>query len=146
MSRKSIDPNKYWYDKGFDDAVLGIRPRNRMKRYIQGYRDGKHYTDTREKYGMKNPITREQITATQKKRYAKRRKYTGATAPEPAKKNPPAQMIYGRVLEVKAQKTQDHKCDAECKRYGHRYVHKFNSPAQIYGLPNGDVLITRNKR
>jgi len=46
---KSAD--EYWYQKGFDDACLGIRPRNKKKRYVSGYRAGKHYCDTREKYG-----------------------------------------------------------------------------------------------
>jgi len=90
-------------------------------------------------------ITKEQITETQKKRYAKRRKFTGATAPEPVK-NPQATMIYGRILEIRAQKTQPHQCDAECKRAGHRYFHPFTSNAQIYGLANGDLLITGRKK
>lgn len=138
------DVKKYWYGKGFDDALLKIRPRNRMKDYVRGYKDGKHYQATREKYGF-NPDEK-QIAATQQKRYAKRRKYTGATAPEPTKKNPPATMIYSNIESIHAQKGQQHICDAECKRVNHRYVHKFSSNAAIYGLPNGDVLITGRKR
>ena len=85
-------------------------------------------------------------TEVQQKRYAKRRKYTGASAPEPAKQNPPTTMIYSNIEEIRAQKKQGHICDAECKRVNHRYVHKFSSNAAIYGLPNGDVLITGRKR
>ena len=95
-------------------------------------------------------ITPEHITAIQKKRYAKRRKYTGAQQhkdnPFKWTENPPATMIYGKTLEIRAQKTQDHVCDAACQRANHKYKHTFKSNAQIYGLPNGDVLITNKKR
>jgi hypothetical protein len=97
-----------------------------------------------ESYGPtpKNPpITHGQIIDTQKKRYAKRRKYTGASAQD----NPPPTLIYGKILEVRAQKTQPHICDAKCKASGHRYVHRFTSGAQIVGLSNGDVLIKSKK-
>ncbi len=57
-------------------------------------------------------------------------------------------VIYGKVLRVDAQKTQNHICDAACKRYGHRYTHSFKvkSGARMIGLPNGDLLITSKKR
>lgn len=85
-------------------------------------------------------ITEQQIKTTQQKRYAKRRKYTGATAPE--KQNPPTTVIYGQILEIRAKKTQSHICDKKCAASDHRYVHKFSSRARILGLSNGDLLIT----
>lgn len=51
-------------------------------------------------------------------------------------------IIYGRVLRVDAQKTQKHICDAGCKRVGHKYTHGFKPGAKMYGLPNGDILIS----
>lgn len=138
------DPNRYWYDKGFNDALLAIKPRNKKKHYILGYRAGKHYQETREKYGYNPALTPAQIRETQQKRYAKRRKYTGAGQ---HKTNPPAKLIYGRILEIRAEKTQPHQCDAECTSHGHRYVHTFESRnAKIYGLANGDILISTSRR
>lgn len=51
-------------------------------------------------------------------------------------------LIYGKVNRIIATKLQKHICDAECKRHGHRYFHDFTSKAKMYGLPNGDLLIT----
>ncbi len=56
--------------------------------------------------------------------------------------NPKRVLIYARVNRIIATKTQKHICDAECKRHGHRYFHDFTSRPKMYGLPNGDLLIT----
>jgi len=56
-------------------------------------------------------------------------------------KNPKATLIYGTVNRIIATKTQKHICDAECKRHGHRYYHDFASKPQMYGLPDGSLLI-----
>ena len=57
-------------------------------------------------------------------------------------KNPHAVVvIYGRVLAIEAMKTQKHLCDAECKRFGHRYRHDFKPGAVMYGLDDGSILI-----
>jgi hypothetical protein len=55
--------------------------------------------------------------------------------------NPKAVLIYGTVNRIIATKTQKHICDAECKRHGHRYFHDFASKPQMYGLPDGSLLI-----
>lgn len=60
-------------------------------------------------------------------------------------KNPRLVKIYGRVERINAQKTQPHICDAGCKKFNHRYFHDFKPGAQMYGLPNGDILITTRK-
>lgn len=57
-------------------------------------------------------------------------------------KNPKRVLIYGNVQTIYAQKTQAHICDDECKKHGHRYFHDFHSKPKMYGLPNGDLLIT----
>lgn len=57
-------------------------------------------------------------------------------------RNPKHVLIYGNVTRVYAQKTQDHICDDDCKKHGHRYYHEFSSKPKMYGLPNGDLLIT----
>lgn len=65
-----------------------------------------------------------------------------------AKRNPSGNspvMIYGRVLVVHAQKTQNHRCDAECKEKNHIYYHEFKDGAVMYGLQNGDILIRGEK-
>lgn len=55
--------------------------------------------------------------------------------------NPRMTMIYGKVNRIIATKTQKHICDAACKSHGHRYYHDFSSNAQMYGLPDGSLLI-----
>lgn len=62
----------------------------------------------------------------------------------PLKKKPV--VIYGRVLRIEAMKTQKHICDADCKRCGHCYFHDFKSGAVMYGLSNGDILISKGSR
>lgn len=61
------------------------------------------------------------------------------------KHNPPNTKIYGRLIEIRAQKTGKHICDAECKRYNHMYVHKFTSKPSIYGTPDGSTLIIKGR-
>ena len=51
-------------------------------------------------------------------------------------------LIYGQVNRIIATKVQKHICDLECKRHGHRYYHDFSSRPKMYGLPNGDILIS----
>lgn len=51
--------------------------------------------------------------------------------------------IYGQIIAIQAKKTGKHRCDAECKRFGHQYEHRFKTGAKVYGLSNGDVLISR---
>ena len=59
-----------------------------------------------------------------------------------AKSNPNKPvLIYGNVRRIEAVKTQDHGCDDECKRCGHRYFHNFTSKPKMYGLPDGSLLI-----
>lgn len=65
-----------------------------------------------------------------------------------ASKNPgrAPTLIYGRVDKIFAIKTQPHACDAGCKRNGHRYVHTFEAPVQMYGLDSGEILLSTRKR
>jgi hypothetical protein len=62
-----------------------------------------------------------------------------------ARRNPyraPGVKIYERLSKVYAQKGPGHKCDPKCKRAGHWYYHVFTSRPKMYGLANGDVLIS----
>lgn len=54
-----------------------------------------------------------------------------------------AVMIYGQVEKVFAKKSQKHKCDAACKKTGHRYWHAFKVKPRMYGLPDGSILIKK---
>lgn len=49
----------------------------------------------------------------------------------------------GRVVRVEAQKTQQHRCDVECRSAGHRYYHDFKRPPVmgIYGTADHQRLI-----
>src|SRR5262245_55619910 len=108
--------DRYWFDKGFSDAHLKIRKRNKNQYYLYGYREGKHYIETRSKYGFDNP---------------KRKNPKGAVK------------IYGRCLRIEAVKTVDHTYGGKETGSGQRYFHDFTSKnAKIYGLPNGDLLIS----
>jgi hypothetical protein len=60
----------------------------------------------------------------------------------PSRRNPPGIKIYERLSKVYAQKGPGHKCDPACKRAGHWYYHVFTSRPKMYGLANGDVLIS----
>lgn len=121
IHNKIKDADTYWHQKGFDDACLGIRPRNKKKAYVRGYRAGKHYCDTREKYG--HPTQRHGMRIEENPRRQKR------------------VLIYGEVSTIYAKKTQNHICDVECKKHGHRYFHDFSSKPKMYGLPDGSILI-----
>lgn len=58
------------------------------------------------------------------------------------KSNPSkATLIYGQVDCIYATKKQNHICDDECKKHGHRYFHEFSSKPKMYGLPDGTLLI-----
>lgn len=70
------------------------------------------------------------------------RRFLGARASGYPQQNPKRVLIYGNVQTIYAQKTQDHICDDDCKKHGHRYYHEFHSKPKMYGLPNGDLLIT----
>lgn len=110
--------DKYWYRKGFDDALLGIRKRNKKEQYIRGYRDGV--------------------------KYAEDRKTAGYGDPRPSM-NPkqPGVLIYEHVDTIYATKGPGHLCDAECAKHGHRYFHKFKSRPKMYGLKDGSILIKK---
>jgi hypothetical protein len=63
---------------------------------------------------------------------------------EQYRRNPPsgAVKIYSQCIEIRASKAgMPHKCDAACKRSGHRYKHAFKKKACIYGLPDDSILI-----
>jgi len=74
----------------------------------------------------------------------KQRRFFGARASGYPVRNPHKKLvlIYGRVLSIDAQKTQPHRCDSECVDFQHKYRHVFKKGAKMYGLPNGDILIT----
>lgn len=54
-------------------------------------------------------------------------------------------IIYGRVIRIDAQKTQRHRCDAQCKRFNHRYYHTFKPGAVMVGLKDGSILIRSSR-
>ena len=63
-----------------------------------------------------------------------------------AKANPgKPTVIYGRILRIEAQKTQPHRCDAECKAVNHKYFHDFKAGSKIYGMPDGSLVIRSAK-
>jgi hypothetical protein len=53
------------------------------------------------------------------------------------KKNPP--QIYGWVTRIEAVKGPGHKCDAECRRHGHRYYHDFSRKNRVELWANSDT-------
>lgn len=56
--------------------------------------------------------------------------------------NPRHRKIYQRIHKIYASKAgMPHKCDDECRRHGHQYVHAFKESACIYGLPDGSLLV-----
>lgn len=168
---RSIDPDKYWYGKGFDDALLRIRPRNKKKAYLKGYRDGKHYGETREKYGFqgfeKNAGRGKAFTfhgsATSKLMARKLERRTPGSfiqekdgryyilKPKKVRSNPRAPMpgavkIYDETLKIDAVKHRQHYYGGKLTAAGQRYFHSFDTKhAEIWGLPDGSLLIRSKK-
>ena len=64
--------------------------------------------------------------------------------PKPGTKNPGGRVkIYGRCLRIEAIKTVKHTYGGKSTGAGQRYFHDFTTKnAKIYGLPNGDLLIS----
>ena len=56
-------------------------------------------------------------------------------------KNPPRTKIYEEIEAIYARKGPGHKCDAACRRAGHRYVHKFKTRAKVLGNADGSLTI-----
>ena len=44
------------------------------------------------------------------------------------------------------QKPPGHPCDARCAAAGHKYRHRFKTPVEIIGKPNGEVLLRGRTR
>jgi hypothetical protein len=55
-------------------------------------------------------------------------------------------LLYARVLQCRAQKTQPHKCDKECKEANHCYYHDWKAEVFMYGLPTGTKLVLPSGR
>jgi len=153
--------DKYWFDKGFDDAQLKIRPRNKMAYYLYGYREGKHYRETYEKYTPQNPGYGKAFTFhgsfTSKLLAQKKERQTPGSfieerggryyvlKPKKIRSNQPRSgvKIYGRCLRIEAVKTVNHTYGGKPTGAGQHYFHDFTAKnAKIYGLPNGDLLIS----
>lgn len=94
-----------------------------------------------------NPLTRRKAKEMLKRHEytsGKQRRFLGARAAGlPRRKANPGKpvLIYGQVDRIYATKKQNHICDEECKRNGHRYFHDFSSKPKMYGLPDGSLLI-----
>ena len=124
MNPKSIGPDKYWFDKGFNDAVLKIRKRNRNKAYLRGYRAGFEYIHP-EVAGKS--VSEDYLVDPRMKK--PNRTGTGIK-------------IYGRCLRIEAVKMVEHLYNGRKARATQRYFHDFTSKnAIIYGLPDGSLLI-----
>jgi len=73
----------------------------------------------------------------------RRRKGSGRVASILHPRNPPLTKIYERIGEIRAQKGPGHQCSPSCKSANHWYVHKFTSPASVYGTADGKTLIIK---
>lgn len=61
--------------------------------------------------------------------------------------NPAGVPIYDQLLRIEAQKNFTHSYGGKKTRAGQKYFHDFSTKnAMIYGLPNGDLLITTRKK
>jgi hypothetical protein len=99
------------------------------------------------KPAMNKPLSRkkaEEMLSRGEYSSKKQQRFLGARASGyPPTSNPGNKpvLIYGSVDRIYATKTQDHICDAECQRNGHRYFHDFKTHPKMYGLPDGSILL-----
>jgi len=62
--------------------------------------------------------------------------------PCPEASDPKRTKIYSRVIKIFASKAgMPHRCDPDCKRHEHCYVHEFTKKCCIWGLLDGRLLI-----
>lgn len=118
-----VSPDKYWFEKGFNDAVLKIRKRNRITAYLKGYRAGFEYIHPQV---AGKPVSEDYLVD-----------------PRMKKRNPQgAVKIYGRCLRIEAIKMVSHVYGGKPARAGQKYWHDFTTKnAIIYGMPDGSLRI-----
>jgi hypothetical protein len=52
-------------------------------------------------------------------------------------------VVYGRLEQIRARKTQPHRCDPGCARADHKYFHDFEGGAVVYGLSDGSLVVVK---
>ena len=127
--------------EGFDCRIISVRKKNNTTFHVVfeewDARENPFRLGQRRVYPVKGKRKPRYRGASETRRKTYTTKRTAVLA-----SNPKRTCIYGRVIRIDAQKTQKHLCDTACKRYGHKYTHGFKSGAKMYGLPNGDILIS----
>jgi hypothetical protein len=53
--------------------------------------------------------------------------------------------IYQQAVHIVAIKPEDHRCDPACVRAKHTYIHKFSKAVRVWGMPNGDIVLSTKK-
>lgn len=145
MKKRNVGPGKaFTFHGSFESLILARRKERATPGSFIIERDGRYYV-LKAKKVKSNPVKRAESNPHRRRSNSRAvpRRARVQSRKTHGKRNPGLTKIYGKVLRIEAQKTGKHQCDAECKKFGHKYYHDFKVGPVMYGLPDGRSLLIK---